>query len=138
MCLYFKFVWFGFLPLFNGISTFVGQLMLQPSLYKGSCGTIQPMAKEEIRASIRLKVNVIERLVFKLAFFGVTVSTLATSLVVFRKIFKVYKRATKKNDINTESREIEILTQSYCSFKQYFKLYKEDIWKSISRSKPSL
>ena len=42
---FFVLVLFGSLSLFNGISVFMGFLMQKPSLYKNSCGTIQPIAR---------------------------------------------------------------------------------------------
>ena len=33
-------LWLGLVSLFNGISTFIGYLMLKPSIYKNSIGTI--------------------------------------------------------------------------------------------------
>ena len=38
--------WFGFIPLFNGLSTFEGYLMPKLSLYNNSTGSIYPKLEE--------------------------------------------------------------------------------------------
>ena len=57
----------GLVPLFNGISTFVGYS--KPKLsWSNNSGTIEPIFK-----GISPKVNVIERLEFELGYYGVAV-----------------------------------------------------------------
>ena len=49
-------VWFGLVSLFDGMSSFVGYLMLKTSFLNGISGTIQPIAKgiSEFMAFIRI------------------------------------------------------------------------------------
>ena len=70
--------WFGLFSLFNGISTFVGDLMPKPSWAKNSSDTIYPIADEDKEVhtfphGICPKVNVIARLGFELTDFAVRV-----------------------------------------------------------------
>ena len=70
-------VWFGLVSSFNGISTFVGYLMLKPSLKKNRSHVTWPTAREirghSFPKCISLKVNMIVRLEFELAYFEAVV-----------------------------------------------------------------
>ena len=63
-------VWFGLVSLFNRISIFMGNLMSNPSLMKNNW---EKKGVHTFPELIHLKVSIIERVEFDLAYFKATV-----------------------------------------------------------------